>query len=443
MINGEKGILKRFRTVLYIVTIMSIFASAALPSEECRKELAPHLKEFYEGSGLYWAVEFTGQMGFGTDVDGFSRDSVFGAFEYNPGKGFSMYLEAGARYFNLFSKGQNNRDNDSWGYPDGKIRFRLKEAYLKYQDTDLSASVGLITASIGDFFLLDERAFGTVFRANVGNFTFAGAAGSVVEDFTYGDKGWLKKTLVDWLAADYFQETGARFGDVNFAAASLLLYPGRSSRSSDARSSSEDEFETFDERTSFIEKIGLIFNYEFGDEIGKNEWIGEDRIYYGALASFDLGKFLHINTSIAVQDIDSYKALGWYLEGTKNINLGSAGSLGLRAAYLGTDSKDGEPSFAPSFTHLALGEIYGFEPSFGPLIIAEAKYSIPVQRPWDLSVDFYSGNDKTAGDVKEFDMILKIPFTDELRAYFFYCTVDADAANEPINYTGIEVRFTI
>lgn len=444
----------RQRVVLILLLFISVFSAFTYSSEECRKELAAHLKEISENSGLYWALEFTGQLGIGTGVDALSRDSLFGAVEYNPGNGFIIYIEGGARYFTLSSEGQNKYGYDGWGYPDNKIRFRLKEGYIKYNTPDFEASAGLITATLGDFFLLDERAFGASIKINTGKFTIIGTTGSVVQNFTYGDKGWLKKSLVNWLDPEDFQEAGDKFGDSNFAGASIILYPGRGTNSENRYTAieniqhqdeefSEDEFDSYNEESSFIEKIGMIFNYEFGDEVGASGFTGIDRIYYGAFASFEIDNILHLNASAVFQEIESTRAIGWFIEGSRTLNLGSAGSLDIKAGYIGSDNIDGTIGFAPGFTHLAKGEVYGFEPSHAPLVILETVYRFPLESPWDLSLSYYARTDEASDKANELDFILKIPLEDGLRIYFFYSRVESNLTGEDIDYLGAEVRFTI
>lgn len=449
-------------------TILSLWflllTGVLYPSEECRKELAAYLKEAAPGTGLYWSVEFTGQLGTGSGeaADFFSRDSVFAAIEYNPGGGFSLYFEGGARYYTLDSGSgdgnrQNRGDDNSWGYPDDKIKFRLKEAYTRYSSESFEMTAGLSTMTLGDYFLLDERAFGGLVRFDIGKFSLSGAAGSVVENFTYGDKGWLKNAVLPSLSSEGYRPASSEFGNTNFAGFSLVYYSARSTGGTKANlkhsnglimqdaafTGEEDEFEVFDDGSSFIEKAGIIFNYEFGDEIGIGGLLGVGRTYYGAFAGFDLLGLADLNLSAVIQDIEDQRTLGWYVQASRAFDLKGVGGFAMNAGYMGVSYLDGSLGFAPSFTHMAKGEIFGFEPFHAPLIFFELEYNPPANTGLKLSAGYYARTAEDSDKAQELDFILKIPVYEGLRSYFFYCVVDSDSLTESTDYIGMELRFTI
>jgi len=459
---------KKITIIILFLIIQVLLSSSLAATDECRKELTAHLKELFDGSGLYWSAEITGALGTtdsGSDL--FSRDSLFLSLDWQLGNRFNIYFEGGIRYFdgrNLNSKSDNQNDQtgtnpngNRYGWDenrfselDSKLFFKLKESFVQYKTDTLTISTGLKAATSEDKFLLDERTIGLFIDNKFSDFKLSIYGGTAVKNLTYGDKGWLKKSInPEELIIETYRPSN-KIGESNYIGASLSYSPGkglisakRGGYGSENAFPQEDEFLPVEtESFELLEKTGILINYEFGDQIGKDEYLGENRFYYGLFGELNIFDFFDLTISGIIQSVLDNRAFGYYLRAGRSVSLGNLGDIYFNTTYVGYTEIEGALNFAPSFTHYSKGEILGLEPLNAPFYQVEIDYTFPTENLLRLSVGYFRQTEKSVDEAAELDITSTIQIYRGLRIYLIYSNVDSLRLNQPVNYFGIETRYT-
>jgi len=134
--------------------------------------------------------------------------------------------------------------------------------------------------------------------------------------------------------------------------------------------------------------------------------------------------------------------LGYLITGYKNAGLSTLGDLKFSIAYTGAAVIDGDNLFDPGFTHMAVGEVLNLEPYNGPFWYIKADYKLPLEMKTELSVLYAQQDSNTLDNASELDIVARIPIYEGLRLYLLYSQVSTDVLSEPIDYFGVEIRWT-
>ncbi|MBN2134284.1 MAG: hypothetical protein JW737_01000 [Acidobacteria bacterium] len=439
--------IKLMYTLLIIIMISQVVIGA---NDDCRKEIAGHLKPIVDNLNLYWALELTGALGTanGDASDLFTRNSLFLALEWQPSDGLSFYLEGGLRQYDTNlgdrngsgNQNRGNSDDDLFCEESSDMFIKLKEAFLQYKNGNSSLSIGLRTINSADTFLMSERLLGLSFELGFSDFLLQAYGGSVIRATAYGDKGWLVKSIKDDGILVTKWRPSKDFGETNTIGGSLSFIPG----SGGVERATEDEFTEFHESgPGFLEKIGMTFNYEFGDSIGYASTFGLDRTYIGGFAVFHLFNFVHLDGAIFNQAVEDYKTFGYFIRGRAGLSLGKVGDINLVAGYTGQSYSEGELQFAPAYSNMNIGEVLNLDPINGPFYYFDVVYSLPKSTGLELNTLYVQQDGENSDDASELDLIFKIPLYEGLRVYLIYSNFNSSYLSAAVDYFGIEFRYTL
>jgi len=145
--------------------------------------MGAHLKPFKKDFPLLWSAEITFGHGYMTDDRLITNAMMFASLDYSWGK-HQIYFEGGTKAWRNTFKGPGEYAGETHG-PGGffqKQRFGIRDIF--YKNKENSIIVGFQQFTLGDYFLVNERALGLSYRNTFGNWEINVNGGSVLKDFS-------------------------------------------------------------------------------------------------------------------------------------------------------------------------------------------------------------------------------------------------------------------
>jgi hypothetical protein len=397
-------------------------------AQDCESEVAAHLKPVKEDSGLSWAMELTGQIGYlgNSDLDrGLANGMVFLGLHYRSSlsSAHRFYFEGGYKDWHKSDQGPGlGGTGQTWGdFPTpAKDHWGLREAYYDFGGGKTQLTGGLHTASLDENLLLDERAVGVSLKRTFGSYTLKVATGGVMSQFARMKDFCATRHVYRIVRGGRVNLIGDKFGETNFAGGTFSWSPSPSTEPDSFGAPGEeedDEFVAFDEEFasledyegSFVKRIGIVFYEEFGSGFETN------RLYYGGLAELGLSSEFELQVELIHQHVTENRVLGYLIRGGQDFTWRSGALTSLWGGYIGSADIDPNARFAPAFSNLFLGEVMRLDVVHLPLVFGRVKHSLPWKgKP---AIGFFAVGQTSGARSEEYDFEAELHLARGLRLY--------------------------
>jgi hypothetical protein len=388
--------------IKYLVTVIFLFALFCFLSNkiypiECRSMLAEYLKPIDENFPLLRAFEATLAGGVMTDRTIINTMALGGLdFSFDKNR-HQLYIEGGVKYWHNSNPGPGkDTGGQSQGYNKfleklkNKVMFR--EAYYKYKGNELSITIGLQSARLGDFMMFDERMVGLKGQFAFDEFNFQASIGTVTADFARMANFCATRHIYNILHARRYDFWGTRFWETNFAGIVASYVPSSNPISTKKPENQpaidsimEDEFDYYSESEfqalnnnnnskRFLEQLGLLFYEEFGT--GFSEY----KYYTSAFTQINLPLDFSIKAEVVNQYIPNERTWAYLFQAENTQVWESGDQTSLRAGIIGKIDVDDSVHFYPAFTNFFLGEIIRLDAVHIPIAYASLKHYFA----WDI-----------------------------------------------------------
>jgi hypothetical protein len=192
-----------------LLTILLLLSTTVSAQWTCRSKVSAFLKPVYKDSKLEWAGETTLGAGIMNDRTMFNGIQ-FLALSYNY-KNHDFYIDGGVKHWTLLQDGMTFNNT----------RPGLREFSWAYRKSNFEITTGLQAMSLGDHFLLNERALGVQTKGSMGLWDWQFNAATVNRDFARMGGFCSVRYIYDYPGRD-FLDIADGLGESNFVGATLV-----------------------------------------------------------------------------------------------------------------------------------------------------------------------------------------------------------------------------
>jgi len=420
---------------LKILVILFLFISISGYSQwVCRSKLGAHLKPFKKDFPLLWAAEITLGHGYMTDERQITNAMMFATLDYS-WKKHQIYVEGGTKAWRNTYKGPGQYDVESHG-PGGffqKQRFGIRDVFYRYKKEDNSIVVGFQQFTLGDYFLVNERALGLSYKNTFGSWDINVNGGSVLKDFsrfgTFCSINYLYNTIRDRV----YPVLGENIGETNFAAIVATWTPKEKETEG-----GDDEFGEFSEfgdepKNKIFKNASLIGYTEFGT------LIPEMRYHFGVNSLFEFPFKIKLKTEVLNQTIINNNALIYYVNLSRTFNFGSKGQSFINLKYYGKYNIDENAMAYASFSNLFIGEVMRMDMMDMPLYQFAFKHRVP---KWKSQIKIQLTQQFDYQHISEFNVAIGKTFFHHAKLTIMGSRMIADDLDGELYMVRAEMRVT-
>ncbi len=356
-------------TILSFISLLC--SSVAFSQWECRSKLGAHLKPVGE-SNVMWASEISASGGY---LSNSSIANVMGlvGLDYTTNK-HSFYLEGGYKYWNRY-------DLDS-KYQFTNFHPGMREAFYKFKGTNNKLSLGLQSAGLKDYYLMNERMAGLSYEYNKGRWGLQIVGGSVSTDFSRNGIFCNTCYLYDIIPNRSLPDIGSQLGQTNVAALTLSFLPqAEKSKKKGATSASDDEFESFSDEFATVEEasksfaqvmeLGLVAYTEFGSQIDNQFYTG------GLYLKLELLGGINIKPEVLLQTDSIGLGVVSIVSVEKNFFMNNGHKSSLLLSYVGFTELDEGTMALNRYSNILAGEVLRLDAPELPVYLCAYKHQIP------------------------------------------------------------------
>jgi len=420
---------------LKILVILFLFISVSGYSQwVCRSKLGAHLKPIKKDFPLLWAAEITFGHGYMTDERQITNAMMFASLDYS-WKHNTLYFEGGTKAWRNTFKGPGEYDAESHG-PGGffqKQRFGIRDVFYRYKKEDNTIVLGFQQFTLGDYFLVNERALGLSYKNTFGSWDINVNGGSVLKDFsrfgTFCSVNYLYNTIRDRV----YPVLGENIGETNFAGVVATWTPKE--KEAEGSDSEFSEFSEFgDEPKNKIFKNASLIGYtEFGT------LIPEMRYHFGVNSLFEFPFKIKLKTEILNQTIIDNNALIYYVNLSRTFNFGSKGQSLINLKYYGKYNIDKNAMAYASFSNLFIGEVMRMDMMDMPLYQFAFKHRVP---KWKSQIKIQLTQQFDYQHISEFDVAIGKTFFHHAKLTIMGSRMIADDLDGELYMIRAEMRVT-
>ena len=417
------------------MVVLLLFISVSGYSQwVCRSKLGAHLKPFKKDFPLLWAAEITVGHGYMTDERQITNTMTFASLDYS-WKNHQFYFEGGTKAWRNTYKGPGEFD----GEPEGafgffqKQRFGIRDAYYSYKKDDNTITVGFQQFTLGDYFLVNERALGLSYKNTFGSWEVNVNGASVLKDFsrfgTFCSVNYLYNTIRDRV----YPVLGESIGETNFAGVVATWTPKE--KETETGGDEFSEFSEFDEepKDKIFKNASLIAYSEFGS------LIPEMRYHFGVNSLFDFPFKIKFKAEALSQIIKNNNALIYYLNLSRTFNWGSKGQSFINLKYYGKYNIDENAMAYASYSNLFIGEVMRMDIMDMPLYQIAFKHRVP---KWKSQIKIQLTQQFDYQHISEFDVAIGKTFFHHAKLTIMGSRMVADDLIETLYMIRAELRIT-
>jgi hypothetical protein len=330
------------RRFLLIVLLAFVLSFTVKAQWNCPSLLGEYTKPI--GSSHFKAgLELIGSAGL-LDDNYYGFVSSFGALSYQIQHN-TFYVEGGFKAW--------RRYDDSEDKYFGNHHFGFREAYYQYANKGLSLRLGIQTMTMGDYYLVNDRALGLNFGYNFSNFKLQVAGGSVMKQFSRNGLFCNVGYVYDILERDRGL-MGNGFGEMNFAS-TTISYNNKNI-------------------TTGLRSVGLAFY----DEFGSRDEIKDTNVFItGVYGLITMPFGINIMPEILYQNAKDNNSILYSIQMRKLFMFENSTRLDCQARLVATTAIDKDAKIRNSFSNLFLGDVIRLDAKDEPLCQVSARYSIP------------------------------------------------------------------
>jgi hypothetical protein len=352
----------------YPLLILLLLAGPTVFAQwECRSHLVANLKPLYNGSDLNWGIELIGSAGYLTNSK-IASGMAFLGLDYTRGN-HQLYAEGGFKYW--------YNQNLNLDYTFTKNMFGVREVSYSYASPSFDLRVGLHQMNLSDYFLVNERAWGTSISKNVNGFNFNMAAATVTKDFSRNGIFCTNSYLYDIVQTRNYP-LGSAWGETNFAAFSFNKKKGEKKSETIADSDGFEEFTPVSTEQAGkglrLKSYGGLLYSEFGS------YYTRPQMYGGLMTELALGNLATMKAEGIYQQVSGNRAFILYLQAEKEKIWQSGNISSLQFLFLGKQNLDEGAVAMPRFSNLFLSEVFRMDVIDMPLINFSAKHQFTNQQ---------------------------------------------------------------
>lgn len=437
--------LKKVFVLLILTTIVKF---SAVAQYDCPSKMASKLKSIKK-TPISWCGEYIVSGGGFDDLEIYNQ-MIFAGLDFSKGN-HNLYVEGG--YKNWIRK-------DTTEFTNTMSSFGLREAFYKYQNQNLSVTLGLQSSKSDDYYLMNERIVGADLKYRSQAFEHNLKAGSVQKQFarngTFCTVGYLYNVVPGRERAIIANN----LGQSNFALYTLSFFPAEFGKKKAPANQSEfatdefgnakaqggefsvssefdtpqvadttkqtlpDEFASAEEFTSTpkkklklklnLSKAGLLAYSEFG------EWVAYPFAMLGVYDELNVNESFRLKTEMLYQHEANNKALIYTIGAEQQFKFGSQQTK-LYATYLGLHRIDSLARALNSYSNVFAGEVLRLDALELPILMAGLKHSfskiktsVRLQYAQQFELNPLSAldksRDKAGKQMQEIDLILTTNF---------------------------------
>jgi len=343
------------KRVLFILFLF-VIASPMYAQWECRSQLSSNLKPFGQ-SKLYWASEVTLGAGYLTNNAIFNSMGFLG-LDYSF-KNSVLFSEIGYKYWDRVDLDSKNNFNNG--------HFGIRELFYQYKGSNSRVTAGIQSATLDDYFLLNERMLGVNYKYNKNAWALNFNGGTVIKGFSRNGLFCSVGYLYDVVQGRSLALIGGTPGETNFAGVSIKYSPSKAKTNE-----FESEFsENGGKRRFKIEDIGLVLYSEFGSLINNIVYLP------GLFLKIEMPANLTFKPEVLYQISDQNKAIIYSLALESNL-VTSKNKFSVNARYIGSYKIDESAKILNSYSNLFMGDVLRLDSRDGlPLLQIGARVSFP------------------------------------------------------------------
>ncbi|MCH3923468.1 MAG: hypothetical protein LKE30_00915 [Bacteroidales bacterium] len=329
--------------ILILFSVCVVFVPKVAKSQwNCPSLLGEYTQPIGQ-SNFKAGLEIIGSAGL-LDDNYYGFVSTFGALSYKINH-HTFYVEGGFKGWKRYDESEDKTfGNNHAGF---------REAYYQYMNKQLSLRVGIQTMTMGDYYLVNDRALGFNLGWSFSNFKLQVASGSVMKQFSRNGLFCNVGYVYDILERDRGL-MGNGFGQMNFAS-TTLTYNNKNI-------------------TTGLRSVGLALY----DEFGSRQEIKDTNVVMGGvygLISLPFG--INLMPEVLYQNAKNNNALLYSIGLRKIFMFENNTRLDCQARAIATTAIDDKAMIRNSFSNLFLGDVIRLEAKDEPLIQASTRYSIP------------------------------------------------------------------
>ncbi len=421
--------IKKESIILIFVLLFSV--TQTYGQWTCRSKLGSHLKPFKKDFPLLWAGEVTLGHGYMSDDRVITNAMIFATLDYS-WKKHQFYLEGGTKAWRNTFMGPGAYETESNGPCRifQKQRFGLRDAFYKYENKDNKIIAGFQQFSLGEYFLVRERALGISYKNTFDNWEVNVNGGSVLKDFSRFGTFCSVHYLYNVVRDRYYPVLGQNIGETNFTGVVATWSP------KEKEESGGDEFSEFgssSEKDKILKNISLIAYSEYGTIIENV------RFHYGLNSLLEFPKKIKFRAQVLNQTILNNNALVYYVNLSKSFNFGSKGQTSFNFKYYGKYDIDNNAIAYSSFSNLFIGEVMRMDLMDLPLYQLSAKHRIP---KWKLHVKLQATQQFKDNNISEYNIAIGKTFFKHAKLTTMLSKLDADNLAKEYYLVRAELRVT-
>ncbi len=371
----------------YIITIALACVSLSMQAQwNCRSRLSSFLKPVGD-SNLMWAAEVTASQGYLTNSH-IANGMAFLGLDYTKNSS-SFYVEGGLKYWY-----QKNMDTEI-AFDNTRVGFR--ELFYKYSGSNSNLTLGIHSAGLGDYYLLNERVLGASYHFDNQKWKVDLTAGSVSNDFARNGTFCSTCYIYDIIQNRSVNHTASTIGKTNVAALTISLSPQKLT-DMDEFSNDGDEFSSMDDMDSHssisVKDIGLAFYTEFGDEVDQS------LITTGLYTNIDLGADFSIKPELLYQEASDNQGIIYSVKLGKSFMWNNMHRTHVQLNYYDFSDLNDNASVLNRYSNILAGEVLRLDAVEMPLFLFSVKHNIPKAKT-HFKVQYASSNQQSS--MQEFD----------------------------------------
>lgn len=408
-----------------VVLMFMIFALSARAQWECRSHLLSNLKPVKSFSALRWGGELEGSGGYLTNSF-IANGMVFLGAELSV-RNHTFYAEGGEKYW-------YNRNLDQ-GYSFSKLLPGLRELSYSYGSPGFQIKAGLQQMTIGDYFLVNERAWGLSVFKPMGDFKLLLSGATVTKQFARNGIFCSNSYLYDIVTSRSYP-LGNAMGETNFAAISLTKIPGKKQT---AQASGDDKFGSFEPVSTqksgwdALEcSYGMTLYAEFGSYYTVPRWYGT---LQSQLKTDHLG---NLKAEGVYQSMTDSRAVLFFLQYEKDWEWSTGDRTSVRLTGLEKLDLDEGTQAMPAFANLFMGEVFRLDIIDLPLVNVSLRHQLPNQQ---LSVKLSYSRQIEGANMQELDCSIgKFFFDKHVRMTLLSGLMHSDELSDWSKLARLEMR---
>ncbi|MDP3436831.1 MAG: hypothetical protein Q8S04_06275, partial [Bacteroidales bacterium] len=281
-----------------------------------------------------------------------------------------LFSEIGYKYWDRVDLDSKNNFNNG--------HFGIRELFYQYKGSSSRVTAGIQSATLDDYFLLNERMLGVNYRYNKNAWALNFNGGTVLKGFSRNGLFCSVGYLYDIVQGRSLPLVGSNPGETNFTGLSIRYSPSKAKtnkkKNSDEFSSNEfeSEFSGNGEKRQFkIEEIGLVLYSEFGSLINNVVYIP------GIFLKVEMPANISFKPELLYQVSDKNNSLIYSLALESNITT-RKNRFSVSARYIGSYKIDESAKILNSYSNLFMGDVLRLDSRDAlPLLQIGARVSFP------------------------------------------------------------------